>query len=67
MSNLRVGMKVRLNSGGPIMTIKTIEGSDDKQVLTVVWMTRQGEMRESKFTSDICHPDSGLPPEMILL
>lgn len=67
MPKFQAGKTVRLKSGGPSMTIVKIDKADGQEILSVIWITSKGEKLESEFPADLCYPDEGILPEMILL
>jgi uncharacterized protein YodC (DUF2158 family) len=48
MPSFTVGMKVRLNSGGPLMTVQEIDGNS----IVCVWFDKT-TLRQAKFLADM--------------
>lgn len=49
------------------MTVLKVDIANGQEILTVIWMTSKGEKHEADFPADLCYPDEGIPPEMMLL
>ncbi len=50
-----VGMKVRLNSGGPLMTVQDVDGDS----VTCVWFDK-ATLRQANFLADMIEADRRL-------
>jgi uncharacterized protein YodC (DUF2158 family) len=52
---LAAGRTARLNSGGPLMTVREVEGD----TVRCDWFDKEGRLRNAEFLANQVHEDSG--------